>query len=348
MGFEDPKENSYIYKDDKQLHSLDAIEHELIEKYKPVFLARGGEHLVYAIPSHPEIVAKVSLDTVEVMMRWNELHENPLDDMSSELMAHAREYIAREGERYAIMKGFFGADHVVSQKKFPIKIPFSEIRKMHRFNEEVPDAIKDVWGIMTIQKKVVGLADPSHLSLVAGYAERSKNLSEGVYKKVTDHLIGDVDRDVPLREEQFLDVQSGASLKRLFVVMREDGELRDVVREIITKILDYAENTNEIIDLAAQDNLSIYRKDGRWTYALIDTLYSGQHNMLGLTRDIVDKLVAGHVLDGQEENILLNAVNFTRTVNGIAEQLSLKGRISLIPDGVEYATDLLSALRLSR
>jgi hypothetical protein len=38
--------------------NLEGIDHELIVKYEPKFLARGGEHIVYDIAGHPDIVVK--------------------------------------------------------------------------------------------------------------------------------------------------------------------------------------------------------------------------------------------------------------------------------------------------
>jgi hypothetical protein len=35
-------------------------DHELVLRYKPKFLARGGEHLVYLVDGHPDIVIKAS------------------------------------------------------------------------------------------------------------------------------------------------------------------------------------------------------------------------------------------------------------------------------------------------
>ena len=90
---ETPQKNSTEQKIDYELHS---IEHELVSKYQPKFLAKGGEHIVYKIPGHPELVVKASTRSLKKIIEWNLEHGQPVDSLPSKLEQHAREYLKQQ------------------------------------------------------------------------------------------------------------------------------------------------------------------------------------------------------------------------------------------------------------
>src|SRR3989344_773478 len=49
-----------ISAEQKANYEIDQVEHDLVSRYQPKFLAKGGEHIVYEVPEHPDIVVKVS------------------------------------------------------------------------------------------------------------------------------------------------------------------------------------------------------------------------------------------------------------------------------------------------
>ena len=42
----------------------------------------------------------------------------------------------------------------------------------------------------------------------------------------------------------------------------------------------------------------------------------------------------GNEIDNYEKNVLLNVFNFVRTVNGLAEQIGIQKRITIVPEGM--------------
>ena len=40
----------------KEEFSVAGVEHEIIEKYSPEFFAKGGEHFVYEVSEHPDVI----------------------------------------------------------------------------------------------------------------------------------------------------------------------------------------------------------------------------------------------------------------------------------------------------
>ena len=95
----------------------------------------------------------------------------------------------------------------------------------------------------------------------------------------------------------------------------------------------YTQKTEEIFDLAGQDNIVFSKKGETWIYTLVDTLYPGE-KMIGKTKIILLKLSMGNEIDSYERNVLLNVFNFVRTVNGLAEQMDIQKRISIVPEGM--------------
>jgi len=61
------------------------VDHDLIRRYRPKFLAKGGERFVYEIPDHPEVVAKVDMRVMRSTIEWNLAHNEAPDACSREL-----------------------------------------------------------------------------------------------------------------------------------------------------------------------------------------------------------------------------------------------------------------------
>ena len=113
-----------------------------------------------------------------------------------------------------------------------------------------------------------------------------------------------------------------------------DPKLGDVLHELIEKIISYTERTGEILDIAGDDNIIFFQKDNMWSYILVDAKYPGNNDVMRGLKLNLDKLKYEIETEEIGENILLNAFNYIRTINGIAEQLGIKARISV---GSEYS-----------
>lgn len=321
------------------------IEPGLVSKYRPKFLAKGGEHIIYELPEHPDVVVKVRATSIKKILEWNVGHGQPLDSLPAEIEPRAREYLKEEAERYQQLKKYFGSDHVPSQKEFLVKVPITEniLREIYEGNP--PATTNEVWSIVMVQKRVDALNDPNRLAIVAGYAEQGE-VSEDIYKQATEHFIFSKNPDQKMDKRQFLQVQSHNDLRNLLEKADGDENLKKDLKDLIEQMVVYTQETGEIFDLAGQDNIILFQKDGKWSFSLVDTRYPGESNMVEKARAVLSKLSEGSELNEHEKNILLNTFNFVRTVNGLAEQVGVENRIKIIPEQMAlHDMDFLSILR---
>ena len=61
----------------------DKLDHELVHKFQPKFLAVGGEHAVYEFPDHPGLIGKVDYMSFVHTIDWNIAHNLPADSSSA-------------------------------------------------------------------------------------------------------------------------------------------------------------------------------------------------------------------------------------------------------------------------
>lgn len=339
---ETPQEVSAEQKDN---YELTAVEHELVSKYQPKFLAKGGEHIIYDIPDHPDIVVKVRTASIKKVLEWNVEHGQPLDSLPAEIEPRAREYLKEEAGRYQQLKKYFGAEHVPSQKEFLVKIPITEDILKALYDGNPPTTTNEVWSVVMVQKRVEALSDPERLAIVAGYAENDE-VSEDLYRQATEHFVLGKNPEEKIEKDKFLEIQSHNDLKTLLEKSEGDENLRESLKELVEKIILYTEETGEIFDLAGQDNIVLSQKDGKWTYSLVDTRYPGESKMVEKAKIALLKLSVGNEIDEHEKNVLLNIFNFVRTVNGLAEQMGAQKRINIVPEGMtKEQLDFLKIIR---
>lgn len=334
-----------ISAEQKANYEIDQVEHDLVSRYQPKFLAKGGEHIVYEVPEHPNIVVKVSTGPLKKVIDWNAEHGQPIDSLPAELESRARDYLKEETARYQLLKKYFGADHVPSQKEFLVKVPITQEILNALYEGNPPATTTEAWSVVMVQKRVEALNDPERLAIVAGYAENDE-VSKDLYDQTTEHFIFGKNAEEKIEKEKFLEIQSHNDLKALLEKSEGDENLRESLKELLEKIITYTEETGEIFDLAGQDNIVLSQKDGKWTYALVDTRYPGESKMVEKAKIALLKLSVGSEIDEHEKNVLLNIFNFVRTVNGLAEQMGTQKRINIVPEGMtQEQLDFLKIIR---
>ncbi len=326
-------------------YEIDQVEHDLVSRYRPKFLAKGGEHIVYEVPEHPDIVVKVSTDPLKKIIDWNAEHGRPVDSLPAELEPRIREYLKSETARYQLLKKYFGADHVPSKKEFLVKVPVTQEVLNALYEGNPPAATKEAWSVVMVQKRIEALNDPNRLAVVAGYAENNE-VPKDLYDKATEHFVFGKNPEEKIEKEKFFEIQSHDDLKALLARSESDESLRESLQELIEKAITYTEETGEIFDLAGQDNIVFSQKDGRWTYSLVDALYPGESKAVEKAKIALLKLSAGSEIDEHEKNLLLNVFNFVRTINGLAELMGVQKRISIVPEGMtQERLDFLKIIR---
>lgn len=330
---------------EQDTYELSGVEHELVTKYQPKFLAKGGEHIVYEIPGHPDIVAKVSTEILKKVISWNAEHGLPIDALATEVEPHAREYLKQETERYQQLKQYFGAGHVLGQKKILAKVPLTERILNDLYAGEAPSAGNEAWGVVMVQRRAEELRDPEHLTLVAGYSEKS-DVESKTYRAATEHLVFGKDQEQKIDREKLLAVQPNDHLKSLVERADNDESLKAALVDLIGKSISYTQETGEILDLAGADNITFSQTNGKWTYRLVDALYPGEKSMVDKTKIALLNLSLGNEIGEGERNQVMNSFNYARTINGLAEQFGVQQRVNMVPEGMQPATiDFLNILR---
>ncbi len=156
----------------KEIFTLDGVDHELVKKYQPKFLAKGGGQMVYEVPGHPNVVAKVATESLKKIIAWNLDHNEALDSLPEEIEELAKLFLEKEVRRHQQLKKYFGSIHVPNQKQYLIQVPVTPEILNKIYDNNPPVGVEKSWSVMTIQKHVDELANPSKLALVGGYAEK--------------------------------------------------------------------------------------------------------------------------------------------------------------------------------
>jgi hypothetical protein len=331
----------------RELYDLaKAVDNDLVKKYQPKFLARGGEHIIYEIPGHPDIVVKVEAAVMAKIQNHNAEHGLPLDAMDPDVLPHAQEVVRANQERYKQMKKHFGSEHILGMKQSLVKIPVTEsiVNQLH--SEPIAGAkeAKESWAIVRVQKRAPEFADPDRQTVVAGYME-NRNPNPEIYARVTRALAeGDPNADYTPEEFRAL---LPKQFKGLLEKADGDEQLSAVLRDFVEKTMAYVEDTGELLDLAGDDNVTVFQKDGKWNYRLVDALYPTgaspyPKRMLDTARESVAAAARGE--DAGQKNLVYNTINFLRVLNGMARQFGVGRQISIAAEADRGKVDYLKFL----
>ena len=234
---ETPQEISAEQKDN---YELDQVEHELVSRYQPKFLTKGGEHIIYEVPEHPDIVVKVETGLLKKIIEWNAEHGLPIDSLPAEFKPRACECLKQEVARYQQLKKYFGADHVPSQKEFLVKIPITEKILNALYEGNPPATTNEAWSVVMVQKRVEALNDPNRLAIVAGHAEYGK-VPEDLNNPATEHFVFGKNPEEKIEKEKLFEIQTHSNLKVLLEKSESDENLRELLKELVERIISYTE-----------------------------------------------------------------------------------------------------------
>lgn len=321
------------------------VEHDLAEKYTPYFLAEGGENIVYEIPGHPDVVLKGS----------KKILYDVLSDPEGEKVAleKAAKRIVRERELRSKLIKHFGAEHLLPQKQFLLKVPVTSDILEHTeaayerfFRRTIPHDVKEAWTYVTIQKKQE-LKQGEYENPKAQYIDlamltakpNQKNppffdpLVRGDFEFVTESLMRG-DRTQAINEYQFANLMDSPWLARMLKEMRSDSELRDTVRDFVGKCIRFSEDTGEIIDFIGKDNIIFFKKNGHWTYKLLDPLFPFYDHVLEEAREIfvATKGEGARDMDNEKMNKIMQAALYVRMVNGLAMASKSETFLDFLPE----------------
>lgn len=330
-------------------------DHELIQQYKPRFLARGGEHLVYLVDGHPNLVIKASSYKIKDSILNISKDGVNYDDPCLEAKARTQysDEIKHKNDEIRSLKSFFGDVHMLKERRYLMKVPVTftlleEIFNKDYFKRPLPveaaRGIKEVWTHVVIQEFSEVPKDESRLSMTYGFFIEDSDIDFKKYQEVTDSIIGS---NYPgFNREEFLGLQDHSknkSLSKIIELAENDLSLRNLLKSFVSTTIQYAEKTGQILALAGEDNVLFYKDGEFWNFVLVDALPNSPDPIFKATKEIGQKISNNVILTSEEREYLKRGINFVRTINGIALILGLPDRLKL-PD-IFSKVDLLSIIK---
>ena len=272
--------------------------HAIGEKYDPKYLGAGSEQIVYSIPDHLGIVAKVAYLTFQKSIDWNIAHGQPADSLTPELKGAMDADIHAERLRFERMREYFGYDHVLPQRRYVIKLPTSPkllAAVYGRAGAKPPEGVREAAAVLTIQKRSEGLQDPKSLTLV--------------YRDGLQH----------------------PTARALLDAAGADEGLKKALKDFCVRCIRYTNQTGEIIDMGMPDNVVFYHRTGKWAYEIVDGLYPQTKNAIESMRKNRAKNEAGIQLTEDGAKDMQNGSDYVQTMNSFAERLNLPDRVAIAP-----------------
>jgi len=292
----------------ESVHNYDALpeENELVERYHPKFLDRGGDHLVYELIEHPDVVVKASTFRIKDILTANSESGVPLDSLLEDLKAKIEAELKEKDQQYRNLRNYFGNEHTLAERRYLMKVPVTGDILFDIFKDDWKNrlpplgslSMEEVWSSVVIQKRAEAISDPSHLSLnFEGFLE------EGKY--------------------------DDTAINNILAQAEQDPVLKDSLKEFVSKAVSYANETGNILAMAGKDNIIFYKDGDAWNYLLVDALPIHNEPVFKESQKISQKIMNGERITPHEKTLLMKGANFVRTVNNLAEVLGMEERLEL-------------------
>ncbi len=241
--------------------------------------------------------------------------------------------IEQEQEFFEMVKKYFPLESILRARTVIRDVPITpaiarEIMDVAKLTKLSPKETVKVPTIVRYQKEIPTEAeiesDPVARSFGFRYAERY-NIPLGDYYRLNQMCAGraEFDRDLFINflHKGFADILREA---------RTDERLREVISELVGRIIKFTNETNEMMDLAGKGNLRVYKNaEGEWKYLLVD-VWAGMDwadaNQLARSKINRDTRLGGYASSN-----LLNATNYARLMNGLAIMFGVRERLELFP-----------------
>lgn len=331
---------------DEKYSLVEAADHDMVRRYKPKFMARGGEHIVYELPDRPNVVIKVDARVMQMVQEWNAEHSLPLDAMDPALLPYAEKYLREHRERQSRLSEYFGFEAVPRIHETIAKVPITGQITSELHAGKPPkgwESVGEAWTIVRVQKRLPELASPDRKTVVSGYTENGEP-DPDVYARVTAGLLEGGKRDYTSEEVVSLFPEK---MRDLLAALDDEPGLREAMADLVRRAAKYSKETKEILDLAGSDNIAVFKDGKRWKYRLVDALYpsGGADNMVGKVEAAARKAARGEPLSDYEKNVVLNGINYARAMNALAEKLGIEERVAVIPEDARGKVDYLAILK---
>lgn len=321
--------NSDTFEKAIKAYSFEDINDARIEKYKPVFMASGGEHLVYEIPEHPNVVLKVSKESIVNSASWQMRNNADVDSYQydTDVQGTIAHRIEEAQDVYREIKDFF-PDSLLSQRYIKFKVPVTQ--------EFLLQTALELGEVLTLDQ--VGRL-PTELYVVALVQEKSTELTLDTSVSMFNegYAFDTVEPHESWSSFLFKDAQQDTENMSLGEKKVPD-EVEAVCQDFIERALDYSNVTGRILDIIGQNNIILYRDEqGILSYLLIDAVYP-EHEEQSLVqfKKFIESCVASDIpcpLSTMKKNISLvaNTVDYICKINREAGHYKIGARIDLFP-----------------
>lgn len=314
---------------------------ETVLNYKPKFLARGGDHLVYSVEDHPDVVIKASSFVVKDILSENSEHGDKLDTLTADQEERLYKEISDKNSQIRLLRESFGVEHTLKERRSLMKVPVSneileEIFKGDWKKRQVPVNAKDLneaWTIVIIQENAPEINDQDHLGLYFGSFLEERLFDKDEYAKLNNALIRFNNESSEKVADLLLKLQDNPdthALSDLLTACQNDENLKQSVIEFIKKTIEYTKQTGNILALAGKDNVILSKENDTWNYLLIDALPIHSEPVFNDAKDAIHRSLNGEQITKKEKTLIMKALNFTRTINGLSIALGLSDKLEII------------------
>jgi len=279
--------------EERAIFDISGINHAIVHQYQPGYHRRGGESLVYEIPNHNDIVAKASVGSIKAGIDSNLKHLRAPDVFPEECTAN-EELLQKGMTHFQNTRSFFGKEHVPNRKQMIIKVPITEAILKHIYQDEVLPATSECWALVTVQKKVSEITKGTHISAF------SHGYPDWTFEEVLN--------------------QPGS-----------DSSLKEELCNFLEKMQRYTLQTGELLDIWGEDNVAFFKKDGHWTYSMIDVLYEDENADINLAKNLAGKFQSGGVLSEREKSDLFLSLRYVLNMYTLGERLGIENKLPLVP-----------------
>lgn len=298
---------------------------EILEYYQPKLIGAGSNQLVYALPNHPTLVAKVSVNSLTRM--GVRLAVKGLKEPDGAFLRAAAEHIGKEFRRREALTRYFPTRSILHERTFFTRVPVPSDLKH-------PESVKGAqfkWGILRIQDRLPQ-DSADERSLDVGHAERRRTgaVDEEVYWRVTEKTVNGEACDI----HELISLHH--ALRPWIEEIQQDEALRAELTTCVASSIAYANGEQESLDLAGAKNI-LFQKDPtgvQWRFFLVDAFMEFSGAVALAKQGIHNRLSKNPLpLSVDEVSACRNTINFVRGLNGLAAHLG-------IPDRIQYLSEL--------
>lgn len=317
----------------------------------------GNKAIIYNFSEEPSLVAKILVGPLRDAVAQNESFNNPTQSFKQEII---KKEVILKTQRQEKLQNYFGKEHFVQEIRMPICLSLtseivSNITSCVRLSEETKNTfteawnngLKELWTIVIYQEFSTTLANPERLSVQGGYCEISNSkINKDVYARVTESLLQSSNNET-FSKEEFLAIQrnDNTSLAPLVSKINADDGFKQKLISFVENAITFSNSTGEILDTAGKDNIILFPEENTWDYLLIDALSMHNEPVLEHARKILISADKQVEISDRDKLFLLKALNYTRTINGLAIILGLNTQINIVTENTNLKNiDLLNLL----